>query len=48
VASRNTSEIQEVDPDRLLNTPADDLPAYIADKYRIEVPAIHRDGALAG
>jgi hypothetical protein len=41
-----TSEIQGIDPDRLLNTPVDDLVAYIADKYRIEVPALHRDGAL--
>jgi hypothetical protein len=39
-------EIQGIDPDRLLNTPVDDLVAYTADKYRIEVPALHRDGAL--
>jgi hypothetical protein len=41
-----TGEIQEIDPDRLLNTPVDDLVAYIAAKYRIEVPLLHRDRAV--
>src|SRR5439155_8228088 len=41
-----TGEIQQIDPDRLLNTPVDDLVAYIAAKYRIEVPVLHRDRAL--
>jgi hypothetical protein len=45
-SKKATGEIQGIDPDRLLNTPVDDLVAYIADKYRIEVPALHRDGAL--
>ena len=39
-------EIQGLDPDRLLNTPVDDLVAYLAQKYRIEVPTLHRDRAL--
>jgi hypothetical protein len=39
-------EIQGLDPDRLLNTPVDDLVAYFAQKYRIEVPTLHRDRAL--
>jgi hypothetical protein len=41
-----TKEIQGIDPDRLLNTPVDDLVSYIADKYRIDVPVLHRDKAL--
>jgi hypothetical protein len=45
-SKKATGEIQGIDPDRLLNTPVDDLVAYIADKYRIEVPALHRGGAL--
>jgi hypothetical protein len=40
-----TNEIQQIDPDRLLNTPVDDLIAYIATKYRIEVPVLHREQA---
>jgi hypothetical protein len=40
-----TGEIQQIDPDRLLNTPVDDMVAYIAAKYRIEVPILHRDQA---
>jgi hypothetical protein len=40
-----TNEIQQVDPDRLLNTPVDDLIAYIMTKYRIEVPVLHREQA---
>lgn len=36
-------EIQQIDPDRLLNTPVDDMVAYITTKYRIEVPILHRD-----
>jgi hypothetical protein len=40
-----TSEIQQIDPDRLLNTPVDDLIAYITTKYRIEVPVLHRERA---
>src|SRR5437773_1370881 len=39
-------EIQGLDPDRLLNTPVDDLIAYFAGKYRIEVPNLHRDRAI--
>jgi hypothetical protein len=37
-----TNEIQQIDPDRLLNTPVDDLIDYIATKYRIDVPVLHR------
>jgi hypothetical protein len=40
-----TSEIQQIDPDRLLNTPVDDLIVYITTKYRIEVPVLHRERA---
>jgi hypothetical protein len=39
-------EIQGIDPDRLLNTPVDDLVTYIAEKYRIEVLVLHHDQAL--
>jgi hypothetical protein len=41
-----TAEIQGIDPDRLLNTPVDDLVSYFADKFRIEVPVLHREQAL--
>jgi hypothetical protein len=41
-----TNEIQGINPDRLLNTPVDDLVAYIVDKYKIDVPVLHRDRAL--
>jgi hypothetical protein len=41
-----TAEIQGIDPDRLLNTPVDDLVTYVVDKYRIEAPVLHRDRAL--
>jgi hypothetical protein len=45
--SRNMgAEVQGIDPDRLLNTPVDDLLAYFVEKYRIEVPTLHRDRAL--
>ena len=40
------AEIQSLDPDRLLNTPVDDLVAYFAEKHRIEVPTLHRERAL--
>jgi hypothetical protein len=40
------AEIQSLDADRLLNTPVDDLVAYFAEKYRIEVPTLHRERAL--
>jgi hypothetical protein len=36
----------EIDPDRLLNTPIDDLVVYFAEKFRIEVPTLRRDDAL--
>ena len=39
-------EIQGIDPDRLLNTPVDDLVTYFSDKFRIEVPVLRRDKAL--
>jgi hypothetical protein len=41
-----TDEIQQIDRDRLLNTPVDDLVAYIAAKYMLDVPVLHRDRAL--
>jgi hypothetical protein len=44
---RNMSgEIQGIDPDRLLNTPIDDLVAYFAEKFRIDVPVLHREQAF--
>lgn len=41
-----TVEIQAIDPDRLLNTPVDDLIAYFQDKFRIDVPILRREEAL--
>jgi hypothetical protein len=38
-------EIASYDPDRLLNTPIDDLVTYFAQKYRIEFPILHKDQA---
>ena len=38
-------EIGSYEPDRLLNTPTDDLIAYFAQKYRIDLPVLHRDQA---
>jgi hypothetical protein len=40
------NEIQQIDPDRLLNTPVDDLIGYFTAKFRIEVPSLHRDRAV--
>jgi hypothetical protein len=42
----STDEIQQIDPDRLLKTPVEDLVDYISHKYKIEVPNLHRDRAL--
>lgn len=39
-------EIASYDPDRLLNTPTDDLVAYFAQKYRIDLPTLHKDQAF--
>lgn len=39
-------EIQGLNPDRLLNTPVGDLVEYFVEKYRIEVPTLHRERAL--
>jgi hypothetical protein len=41
-----TGEIQQIDPDRLLNTPVDDLVAYVSEKYGMEVPVLRRDQAV--
>lgn len=40
------AEIQDLAPDRLLNTPVDDLVAYFVGKYGIEVPTLHRERAF--
>ena len=40
------AEIQGIDADRLLNTPVYDLVSYFAEKFRIEVPVLHRSQAL--
>jgi hypothetical protein len=39
-------EINEINPDALLNTPTDDLVARIVDKYELEVPVLLRDDAV--
>ncbi len=39
-------EIERVDPDRLLNTSVDDLAAYFAEKYRIDVPVLDEDSLV--
>jgi hypothetical protein len=43
-AQRNSAlkEIERIEPNRLLNTPTDDLAGYIAEKFRLEVPVIDR------
>lgn len=38
-------EIARIEPNRLLNTPTEDMAGYIAQKYRIDLPQI--DGANA-
>jgi hypothetical protein len=38
-------DIGSYDGNRLLNTPTDDLTPYFSDKYKLEVPVIHKDRA---
>ena len=38
-------EIASYEANRLLNTSTDDLVAYFANKYRLDVPTLHRDQA---
>lgn len=40
------AEIEEVDPDRLLNTSADDLAAYFSEKYKIDVPVLDEENLV--
>jgi hypothetical protein len=39
-------EIARIDPNRLLNTPTEDLVDYIAKKYQLEVPVVDRQEAV--
>lgn len=39
-------EIEEIDPDRLLNTSVDDLARYFEERFRVEVPALKVDELL--
>jgi hypothetical protein len=39
-------EIQGIEPDRLLNTPVNDLVAYFSDKFKFHVPLIRREQAV--
>ena len=41
------SEIDAIDGNRLLNTSVDDLCDYFEDKFRIDVPMLHEDQAVA-
>ena len=41
------SEIDAIDGNRLLNTSVDDLCDYFEDKFRIDVPVLHEDQAVA-
>lgn len=40
-------DIAEYGGDRLLNTSSDDLAAYFAKKYEIDVPVLHDDEIVA-
>lgn len=40
------ADIEKVDPDRLLNSSADDLAAYFADKYKIDVPVLDEENLV--
>jgi hypothetical protein len=39
-------EVARVEPNRLLNTPTEDMVGYVVEKYRLEVPKIDREGAV--
>lgn len=39
-------DIEKVAPDRLLNSSADDLAAYFADKYKIDVPVLDEENLV--
>ena len=41
------SEIDAINGNRLLNTSVDDLCGYFEDKFRIDVPMLHEDQAVA-
>lgn len=38
--------IQQMDPDVLLNAPADDIVEQVVERYRFDVPFLHRDEAI--
>lgn len=40
------AEIEQVDPDRLLNSSVDDLSQFFADKFKIEVPELDLDNIV--
>lgn len=40
------TEVGQMEPNRLLNTPTEDLVGYIVEKYRLDVPVIDREGAV--
>lgn len=41
--ARMSQEINAYEPNRLLNTPTEDLVAFFADKFQLEVPMLHKD-----
>ncbi|BBB58333.1 hypothetical protein UNDKW_0060 [Undibacterium sp. KW1] len=41
-----TSEIEKMDPDRLLNTSVDDLAGYFAEKFQIEVAKVDEENLV--
>ncbi|MBK7023187.1 MAG: hypothetical protein IPH41_06635 [Sulfuritalea sp.] len=40
------TEIEKVDPDRLLNTSVDDLALYVSEKYKINVPVLDEENLV--
>ena len=40
------SEIERLDPERLLNTSVEDLAQYFSDQYKVAVPAIDEDNIV--
>lgn len=43
LAKRLRDEVESIDANRLLNTAPADLAAYLAEKYRLDPPALRRD-----
>ena len=40
------TEIEKIDPDRLLNTSVEDLSLYFSDKYKIDVPVLDEENLV--